>query len=395
MDVGALEQESFDPSQGIPETLGTIRENITRLAEDVQHFSHRLHPVILEDLGLIEAIHYQCMAFAHREKIPVTFTPPRIPFTFPKEIAICLYRVTQEALHNIARHAKAESAAITLLHDAQTITLVIQDNERGLPTTEAPRNGNGKKGLGLTSMAERLRYVQGRSRLLPDQCTAQLLQQRFHSLEIPMARSRILPADDHELFVAGLRKLLEPEFEVVKTVGNGKALITEAQVLQPDLIILDVSMPLLNGIETIPEVRTILPRVKIMILSMHSERAYATQAMQAGASGYVVKQAAPSELLAAVRTILKGQTYFSPLTPEQQLEEALQPCTYLPPRQREVLQLMAEGNSTKKIAAILKLSPRTVESHRHRMMKPLNIKTSTQLIQYAITQNTASSMPHT
>ena len=177
---------------------------------------------------------------------------------------------------------------------------------------------------------------------------------------------------------------------MLKIVGDGKALVAEAQALQPDLIIVDISMPLLNGIEAIQHVRKIHGRVKIVVLSMHSESVYATRAFRAGASGYVVKHAAPAELLKALRQVLKGRTYLSPAVSRRTretgrlLHQSNQPERVLTPRQREVLQLVAEGRSAKEVAEVLHVSRRTIEFHKYRIMNILQLSTSAELIKYAL-----------
>lgn len=207
-----------------------------------------------------------------------------------------------------------------------------------------------------------------------------------------MKRPRLLLADDHKIFVEGLRNLLEPEFEIVKTVENGQALVAEAQTLQPDLIIVDISMPCLNGIEAIYRIRQTLTRVKIVVLSMHTGQLYIARAFRAGASGYVAKHSGPAELLTALRRVLRGGVYRTPDEPESlpQGDSAPRPDLLLTPRQREILQLVAEGLSAKEIAALLQISSRTVEFHKHRVMETLNVKTSARLIQYALTHGLAS-----
>ena len=206
-----------------------------------------------------------------------------------------------------------------------------------------------------------------------------------------MKRPRLLLADDHKIFVEGLRNLLEPEFEVVKTVENGQALVAEAHILQPDLIIVDISMPCLNGIEAIYRIRQTLTRVKIVVLSMHTEQLYIARAFRAGASGYVAKHADPAELLTALRRVLGGGVYRTPDAPES-LSPASdsRPDFLLTPRQREVLQLVAEGLSAKEVAALLHISSRTVEFHKYRMMETLKVKTSASLIRYAVSHGFAS-----
>lgn len=205
-------------------------------------------------------------------------------------------------------------------------------------------------------------------------------------------RPRILLADDHRLFLEGLRSLLDADFEIVGTVENGRALIAEVEKHHPDLIVADISMPLLNGIEATAQIKKIDPDMKIILLTMHPDVTYAARGFEAGASGYVLKHAATDELLTAIEQSLKGQTYVTPRIAGELLQFYKREGTMrrkltgrkLTPRQREVLQLLAEGHSAKEVAAILDISTRTVEFHKYRMMQELNLKSSAELIQYAI-----------
>ena len=206
-----------------------------------------------------------------------------------------------------------------------------------------------------------------------------------------MKKPRILLADDHKIMVEGLRTMLEPEFELVGTVENGRELMESANALRPDVIVADISMPMLNGIEAVRKIKKTYSGVKIVFLTMHPDVSYAAEAFEAGASGYVLKHSAPAELVTAIHEVLKGRTYVTPMIAGElmktyrdgshKLNEAL---TKLTTRQREVLQLLAEGNSAKQVAGVLNISTRTVEFHKYKMMEELGIKTSAELVQYAI-----------
>jgi DNA-binding NarL/FixJ family response regulator len=209
-----------------------------------------------------------------------------------------------------------------------------------------------------------------------------------------MKKPRVLMADDHSLILDGLRKLVEAECEVVGTVGDGRALVEAAQKLRPDLILLDLSMPLLNGIEAARQLTKLVPESKLIFLTMHVSPTYATQAFQAGASGYLLKRSAASELIQAINSVLRGQHYLTPLITKDVLDSVLKPSTgergkpasmALTARQREVLQLVAEGRGTKEIATILSVSVKTVEFHKSRIMQQLDIHTTADLTKYAIT----------
>jgi len=212
-----------------------------------------------------------------------------------------------------------------------------------------------------------------------------------------MTKPRVLMADDHSLILAGLRKLVEGECEVVGTVEDGRALVEAAQTLRPDLILLDISMPLLNGLEAARQLRTVVPDSKLIFLTMHASPTYATEAFQAGASGYLLKHSAAEELSQAIKSVLQGRHYLTPLITKEVMDSVLTPstgergkATALTARQREVLQLVAEGKGTKEIATILRLSVKTVEFHKARLMQQLDLHTIADLTKYAITQGVTS-----
>ena len=206
-----------------------------------------------------------------------------------------------------------------------------------------------------------------------------------------MQKPRVLLADDHKIVLEGLRSLLQSEFEIVGEVEDGRTLVAEAERLRPDLVVADISMPNLNGIDAARQIKKINERILIVFLTMHADVTYAAGAFEAGASGFVLKHSAPQELVLAMREAMKGQTYVTPMIAGDligafqsgaSLKGELKAA--LSPRQREVLQLIAEGKSIKEIAAILRISTRTAEFHKYRIMEQLNIKTSAELVQYAV-----------
>jgi DNA-binding NarL/FixJ family response regulator len=212
-----------------------------------------------------------------------------------------------------------------------------------------------------------------------------------------MKRKTVLLADDHAIVVEGLRRVLEPDFDVVGVVADGRAMVIAARKLKPDLIVADVSMPLLNGIEAARQILATDPKVKIIFLSMHPDVIYVSEALQAGGSAYVLKISAGFEILAAIREVLQGKVYVTPSIDRATLEAQIkrdqrsrQTPHSLSPRRREVLQLVAEGRSTKQIAEILRISPRTVEFHRYRAMESLGLHTLAELVQYAIKHRIAA-----
>jgi DNA-binding NarL/FixJ family response regulator len=205
-----------------------------------------------------------------------------------------------------------------------------------------------------------------------------------------MKHSRILLADDHTLLLEAFRKLLEPAYDVVGTVKNGLALLDAAPALKPDVILIDMSMPRLNGLEAGRRLRQMMPRVKLIFLTMNEDPDLAAEAIRNGASGYLLKTCAASELLDAIQAALRGELYVTPKMALSMREAFIQnpqgknSDKELTPRQREVMQLLAEGKSMKEAADILKVSPRTIAFHKYSMMKELGIKTNAELIRVGI-----------
>lgn len=210
-----------------------------------------------------------------------------------------------------------------------------------------------------------------------------------------MSRARILLADDHTLVVQGIRKLLESEFDLVGSVDNGHDLIRMALDRKPDLAIVDISMPRLNGLDGARQLRHVMPEVRIIILTMHDDPVYVTEAFRAGASAYLLKDAVASELVQAIREVLAGRSYVHPRlqwkddapagrAPRRSSARERKVARELTPRQREVLQLVAEGHSSKEIAQLLYITVKTVEFHRTSIMRKLGLRTTAELTKHAL-----------
>lgn len=203
----------------------------------------------------------------------------------------------------------------------------------------------------------------------------------------------ILLADDHVLVAQGIQKLLEPEYELLKIVPDGRALLKAVDECRPDVVIVDISLPLLNGLDASRQILKHHPDIKVIVLTMHSEPSFVTEALRIGVSGYVLKQSVGSELLEALTEVLNGKTFVSPMVADQGMpahadeesEEAPEGFAHtLSLRQREVLQLVAEGKSIKEVAAVLNVSIKTVEFHKTRIMRQLGMRSAAQLTKYAI-----------
>ena len=206
-----------------------------------------------------------------------------------------------------------------------------------------------------------------------------------------MTRPRIMIADDHAFVADACKKLLEPEYDVVATVGDGRALVRIAATLKPQVIIIDIGMPLLNGLDAGHQIKQILRSVKLVFLTMNTDPVLAAEAFRRGASAYLLKTCAASELAVAIREVLKGMSYLSPAIAKETVDfllrqdkEFVDEGQRLTERQREVLQLLTEGKSMKEVAFALNVTTNTVAFHKYRIMEILNAKSNAELVQYAI-----------
>jgi DNA-binding NarL/FixJ family response regulator len=204
-----------------------------------------------------------------------------------------------------------------------------------------------------------------------------------------MAKPRILLADDHALLLGAFEKLLEADFEIVGQATDGRALVAAAESLKPDVVVLDISMPLLNGLEAARQIKQQAKSVKLVFVTMNEDGDVAAEAFRAGASAYLLKRSAASELSTAIREVLQGRSYVTPLVTEGLVGSLLngderKPADELTSRQREVLQLLAEGRSMKEVANVLNVTPRTVAFHKYKMMEQLKVKSTAELVQYAV-----------
>ena len=206
-----------------------------------------------------------------------------------------------------------------------------------------------------------------------------------------MSKPRVLLADDHALVLEGFKKLLEEHCEVVGSVEDGRALLDAAERLQPDIVVLDISMPKLNGLDAARRLRKMVPRPRLIFVTVHADQDYVTQAFKAGASAYLLKRSAGSELVQAIDAVKNDNYYITSLIAKDFVQAAIADTTHdtggqdrLPMRQREILQLVAEGLTLKEIAATLGLSPKTIEYHKAKLMEQLGLHTTAELTKYAL-----------
>jgi DNA-binding NarL/FixJ family response regulator len=204
-----------------------------------------------------------------------------------------------------------------------------------------------------------------------------------------MSRTRILIADDHKMFAQGLQGLLEDEFELLGTVADGQALVDAAEIMQPDVIVVDISMPVLNGLDAVRRLKEKGSTAKVIFLTMHVDDRLLAEAFRCGGSAYVLKQSAGEDLIHAIKQVLAGQKYVTPLIASEWVQDLAERVDQtqkltLTPRQREVLQLVIEGCTMKEIASRLGISARTAESHKYEIMEGFGVDSTAELVQYAL-----------
>jgi DNA-binding NarL/FixJ family response regulator len=213
-----------------------------------------------------------------------------------------------------------------------------------------------------------------------------------------MTKPTILIADDHTLVAEACKKLLEPEYEIVGIVSDGRALVQMATELRPHVVLIDIGMPILNGLDAGQQIKEAVPAIKVIYLTMNADVDLAAEAFRRKASGYVLKTCAASDLLLALRAVLRGGTYLSPAISKdtvgflvRQKKDLVDESQRLTERQREVLQLLAEGKSMKEVAAILNVATRTIAFHKYRMMEVLRLRSNAELVQYAVRHHLVAS----
>jgi DNA-binding NarL/FixJ family response regulator len=209
-----------------------------------------------------------------------------------------------------------------------------------------------------------------------------------------MKSPRIVIADDHRMFREALTQLLAPHCQIVGEAGDGRELVRVAKAVHPDLIVLDIAMPLLNGLDAARQIKSAMPEVKLIFLTVSEDPDFAVEAFRLGGSGFLLKNSAASELLQAIEEAMHERSYVTPLSAKGLMEACLHPADgkkdKVSPRQREVLQLLAEGKTMKEIASLLKITPRTVAFHKYAMMEGLGITSSAELVRYAIREHLVS-----
>jgi two-component system, NarL family, sensor histidine kinase UhpB len=362
------------------EDLEEAKSTVRRALDEVRRISSELRPEMLEHLGLVSALTELTSTFGRVSNVQIErrFDPALPKLTAETELAV--YRIAQESLTNIARHAQATRVTITLERGTDSIVLRVADDGRGF-------DGKPEEHGGLRSMRERALLIEGALAFKPAPGGGVEVR-----LEVPVV-TRILIADDFPIVRSGLRKVLDakPDLEVVAEAEDGHEAVEKAIAEDVDLVILDISMPRMTGIQAAGELQKRKPEIKVLILSMHDSEQFLFEALKAGASGYVLKSGADTDIVDAVRAAMRGETFLYPSAVTSLVRDYVErggrgeeQFDVLTPRELEVLKLIAEAYTSKQIAAALFISIKTVERHRQNILDKLGMRDRVELTRYAI-----------
>ena len=359
-----------------------LRDLVVATLQDVRRLAVELRPAALDDFGLVPALERLRDTTTEQGRIAVELKSDLDDRRrLPAETETALYRIVQEALTNVLKHAEATRVTVRLRLHERLVELVVQDNGAGFDPG-AVRDG----GLGLVGMRERVALLGGRMVVESSDGAGTMLK-----AEVPLPMIRVLIVDDHAVVRSGLRRLLdaEPDIETVGEAPNADRAVFEALESKPDVVLLDLMMPEKGGIEGMPALLQAVPEARVLVLSMQDDPRYVRAAFEAGASGYVLKEAADTEVVAAIRAVSSGERYVHPalgakLVSADTEERRRAEQDPLSEREREVLRLLALGHTNQEIAAQLFISVRTAETHRAHIMQKLSLSSRAELVRYAL-----------
>ena len=341
-----------------------------------------LRPAVLDDFGLVAALERLIEGFAEQSEIRVDFHSALGELRLPTEVESTLYRVVQESLTNIVKHADAHNISVSLARRESTVAAVIEDD--GVRVRPASRARGERR-------SHRHARAAGAARRATGDRVAARSRHYGSGRGAPLLSIRVLIVDDHAVVRSGLRLLLaaEKDIEPVGEAGTARDAVFQSRALKPDVILLDIVMPEQTGLEVLPQLKHENPDAKVLVLSMQDEPRYVREAFGAGASGYVLKDAADNEVVAAIREVAVGGRYVNPdlgarLVAADAEAARLAEEDPLSDREREVLRLLALGHTNQEIAKMLYISVRTAETHRAHIMQKLRLQTRADLVAYAI-----------
>ena len=377
----------------LTESMSLAEQSMT----EIRTLSYLLHPPFLDETGLLSALRWYAAGFAERSGITVDLDLPESFERLPLDTETALFRIVQESLINIHRHAGSETARIRLQRDAETLVLEIDDRGHGIPkaSLEHITSGGGVVGVGIAGMSERIEQLGGRLEITSG-------DQRHDRARAVAAREgrrlmslRILVVDDHAVVRRGVRSLLESHegWEVCGEATTGRDAVEQSRQLRPDVVVMDLSLPELNGLDATRQILKDAPGIEVLVLTMHHSEELARDVLQAGARGYVMKSDADENLIAAVDSLRQHKPFLTSTVTEFVLDDYVRrgdgAQADLAPvgvtsREREIIQLVAEGRSNKEAASTLGISVKTIEAHRANIMRKLHLRSVSDLVRYAI-----------
>jgi DNA-binding NarL/FixJ family response regulator/two-component sensor histidine kinase len=392
MDISSVEQAlDASASAAVREQLQGMRRLIDTTVASVRRIAADLRPVMLDDLGLIPAIEWLANDFTNRYGIDVKREVETGDGRFSPAGATALFRIVQEALTNVARHADATLVTLSLRAKDQAFVLSIADNGQGAHRTAEPA----AKSFGLLGVRERAHMLGGAVDIHTSHGKGFVLTVTYSGGHCTSAgeanMTRVLIADDHALVRDGLRHILKSTsgFEVIGEANDSPSTIALIRERAADVLVLDLSMPGRNGVELIKQIKEEMPTLRILVLTMHAEQQYAVRAFKAGASGYLTKESASAELVAAVTKVAAGGVYVS-LAMAERFAQSLNEPTDLLPHQRlsdrefDVLKRIAAGQTITEIAAELCVSSKTISTYKTRILEKMQMPHEAALVRYAM-----------
>ncbi len=370
--------------------MAGARELVTELMAKVRNLSLDLRPAMLDDFGLFPALRWLFDRFQSSTGIYIQCDfEVECKDRFDPRVETAAFRIIQEALTNVVRHASVQEAKVSISMGS-ILSIEVSDDGKGFNI--APIHSDGFTSAGLSGMQERARLVGGSVEIISK-------PEFGHSSDRPdspgwkrpMKKIKIILADDHAVVRQGVRALLDQEkdMEVVGEAADGLHLLDLTEKLRPDVVVVDLKMPCLNGIEAAREIQKRFSNVHVVILTMHADRSYIDTALEAGVCGYVLKEEDIGEMYVAIRYAARGSRYLSAAVSQrvpavEKSNAVSNPILLLTGRERQVFQLIAEGKTNNEAAQILGISIRTVEVHRAHMMKKFNLKTHIDFVRFAL-----------
>ena len=403
MKVEALSRNPVTPH--LERAAEGVCELLDQTIQDTRSLAAQIRPPLLASAGLEAAVAWLGEELHEQYGLRMELRDDHEPKAVEYDIRALIFQAIRELLINVAKHAGISQVQVELRREADHLVITVADAGVGFDPGETRLRKARSGGFGLVHIRQKLEYLGGTLRLEshPGGGTRATIRM---PLKVSAAavdsheRMKILLVDDQSIVREGLRALveLEPDLEVVAEAGSGQSAIDLARELRPHVVIMDLKMPDMNGIEATRAITTELPGVRVVAFSVESDRRFIVEALQAGASGYVLKNSSFTILATAIRTVAGGETYLGPRISEVIIREYLQRVPdfetlcdeSLTPREREILQLIAAGKSTKEIAFALEISGKTVDGLRHHLMTKLNLYSTAELTKYAIREGLTS-----